>query len=385
MRHAIGLALVLCGAAATQANAQSPQEVLQHLLSAPPVEAQFAPAFRAAVPMAQLTAVLQRLRGQIGPVREVKVTGDTATITTDTHRVNARIALDGNGQVTLLFFQPPVPLDVTLADATQALQTLGQDVAWLVLRDGAVLSEQGAEAKLAVGSAFKLGVLQVLAEDIDAGLRAWSDVVQLKARHKSLPTGRLQTYPDGAPVTLHTAALQMIAESDNTATDLLIDILGRDRVAAALGVAQVLTTREFFALKADEPARAAYLAAEMPDRPRIAAEAAATLPAISAASGPHDPGIEWYLPLSALCALIAPLADLPLMQVNPGPVPAQDWATVAYKGGSESGVLNFTSFLRDANGRAFCVAISINDPGEIDPPGALAAFQGLLSAASRAP
>ncbi len=39
--------------------------------------------------MASLTAVLQQLRDQIGTVRDVVVDGDTATITTDTRRVNS--------------------------------------------------------------------------------------------------------------------------------------------------------------------------------------------------------------------------------------------------------------------------------------------------------
>ncbi len=385
MRHVIALSLGLFASVATTVQAQSPDDVLRQLLSAAPVEAQFAPSFRAAVPMGQLTAALQQLRNQIGSVREVEVEGDITTITTDTHRVSGRIALDGDGRVTVLFFQPPALLANSVEDATPALRALGQQVAWLVIRDGDVLTEEGADTKLAVGSAFKLGVLRVLAKDIAAGARNWSDVVRLEARHKSLPTGRLQTYPDGAPVTLHTAALQMISDSDNTATDLLMEVVGRERIAAALGVPDVLSTREFFALKADESAREAYLAADSAARRKIAEDAASALPPVSAASRPHNPGIEWYLALSELCAILAPLADLPLMQVNPGPVPAQDWAQVAYKGGSESGVLNFTSFLRDESGRSYCVALSVNDPGEIDLESAVAAYQGLLYAVVRAP
>ncbi|TGD67441.1 hypothetical protein EYC08_01910 [Tabrizicola sp. WMC-M-20] len=79
-----------------------------------------------------------------------------------------------------------------------------------------------------------------------AGQRDWADVVRLDSHHISLPSGLMQDWPVGSSVTLHTAALLMIAESDNTATDLLIDLLGRDRIAARLGLAtqDLLTTRE---------------------------------------------------------------------------------------------------------------------------------------------
>ncbi|TGD44549.1 hypothetical protein EEB11_02875 [Pseudotabrizicola sediminis] len=80
-----------------------------------------------------------------------------------------------------------------------------------------------------------------------AGQRDWADVVRLDSHNTSLPSGLMQDWPVGSSVTLHTATLLMIAESDNTATDLLIDLLGRDRIAARLGLAtqDLLTTREF--------------------------------------------------------------------------------------------------------------------------------------------
>lgn len=47
---------------------------------------------------------------------------------------------------------------------------------------------------------------------------------------KSLPGGILQNWPKGAPLTLHTLAGLMISQSDNTAADTLLEILGRDVV-----------------------------------------------------------------------------------------------------------------------------------------------------------
>ena len=43
-----------------------------------------------------------------------------------------------------------------------------------------------------------------------------------------------QDWPKGAPVTLHTLATLMISISDNTATDQLIAIVGRDAIAEEL-------------------------------------------------------------------------------------------------------------------------------------------------------
>jgi hypothetical protein len=103
--------------------------------------------------------------------------------------------------------------------------------------------------------------------------------------------------------------------------------------------------------------------------------------------GPFVPGVEWTLPLDRLCALGAPLAELPLMQVNPGPVmpdPAL-WQRIAYKGGSEPGVLNVTALMRDLRGRDWCVALTVNDGAEIPLPEAMADFGAFLRALTALP
>jgi beta-lactamase class A len=370
------------GLAAFPADADPAADMVQQLLTAPPEAAQFAPAFLAAVPLTDIAALLEGLRSTIGPPTDIAVTGDTLVITTATHRMRGRIGLDGDGRVAMLFLEPPEPMVADLDSALAAIRALGTETAWLVLRDGTVLAAEGASEPLAVASAFKLGVLAVLAKDVQSGLRHWDDVVVLAATDLSLPTGILQDHPVGAPLTLHTAAALMISVSDNTATDLLIRVLGRDRIAGALGIDPLLTTREVFALKAESAAAAAYLAAPPGDRAAIAVKAALTLPAGSQAMGHFIPGIEWHVSLDRLCALAIPLSDLPLMAINPGPVPEGDWQHVAFKGGSEPGVLNFTAVLHDAGGRTLCVAISVNSQSAVDELAATVAFRGLLAVLS---
>ncbi|WP_417743617.1 serine hydrolase [Salipiger sp.] len=368
--------------AATVSAGDEEERTLRALLSRGEQEVAMAPAFFDSVPPETLSQVLDGLRDAIGPVARIDGKGRDYVIQSDTHRMPARIAFDAEGRVSTLWFGAPEPRVTDLASAEALLRELGQDVAWLATRDGVVISEHRASEPLAVGSAFKIGVLAALVDEIEAGRRDWAEVVRLEERHRSLPSGRMQAYPEGAPVTLHSAALAMIAESDNTATDLLIDLLGPETVAQKLGLPDgtFLTTRQFFALKADAARRADWLDAAPADKPAIAARAAKTLPALEEVNDPHAQGLEWYLPLDRLCDLGAPLASLPLMQVNPGPVMAQpgQWQNVAFKGGSEIGVLNLTTWLTDAEGRKYCVALSVNDPGAIPDTAAVGAFGAFL-------
>ena len=81
-----------------------------------------------------------------------------------------------------------------------------------------------------MGSTFKLATLTALRRDIEKKKRAWTDVVTLRPEVRSLPSGILRDWPDGSPLTLYALAALMISKSDNTATDALIGLLGRDAI-----------------------------------------------------------------------------------------------------------------------------------------------------------
>ncbi|WP_226626868.1 serine hydrolase [Alloyangia pacifica] len=380
------LAVVILASQPLAARAQDAERaVLEALLSGETSDIEVTEAFAQAVPRAQFDGLLESLRAQIGPVEEIDLDGGSGMLRSARFRVPVRIVLDGEKRIAGLRFGAPEPLVADLRAAVSGLAELGEDVSWLVTREGEVLAAGGASHPLAVGSAFKLGILSVLDRDVRAGKTDWDRVLRLGDVHRSLPSGRLQDFPEESPITLHTAALLMIAESDNTATDLLLDLLGRDVVAEELEIApgDLLSTREFFALKSDPAAAQAWRDADPEQRPVIAAEAAVQPLDPAAASGHAVPGIEWHVSLDRLCALIAPMAQLPMLQLNPGP--AYGLGSVAYKGGSEPGVLNFTAALPDAEGRPICAALTVNDPGVIDEQAAIGAFRALLQRALAQP
>ena len=96
---------------------------------------------------------------------------------------------------------------------------------------------------------------------------------------RSLPSGMLHNWPEGAPVTLHTLASLMISISDNTATDILLGLVGRENVERMMGRIGIaapernrpfLATREIFALKtAPEAEQRAFIEADEAGRRRL--------------------------------------------------------------------------------------------------------------------
>jgi len=344
------------------------QVILLKLFGQDPITAEmFTPTFLAQVSIEQLLAVFAKTRATIGPPLSIEPDGPSFIVHTATHQMRVDIGLDPDGRIAALLLHPAAQNFTTAEDVVRALDGLRGRVAYLVTRNGAPLYAKSPDDPMAVGSAFKLGVLAALADGIDAGLLHWDQVVKLAAGDVSLPSGTLQTMPVGSPMTLHTLAAFMIAQSDNTATDVLMSVVGRDKVAARLGVDFVLKTTEFFKLKADPALRLRFTSADLAGKGKAGLDMASLpLPDAADVGAPLNPGIEWYVPASKLCSLIETVKDLDVFSINPGVASRADWTQIAFKGGSEAGVASLTTALTNSAGEHFCVSVIWNDSQALD-------------------
>jgi beta-lactamase class A len=354
-------------------------------------EALFSPAFLAAVPAAQVNAISQQLRGQLGAARKVaKIEASSATA--------GVVFLDFEKGILQLRMNiapsPPHLIEGLLVTGTQVkgdslaavaaeLKTLPGQTSFAVARlgEGAPVTEIGHEAArpLAIGSTFKLFLLAELSRSIKAGERSWGDVVKLDRR--SLPSGFLQGWPEGAPMTLYSLAALMISQSDNTATDTLLHVLGRERVEQllpALGLKApernrpFLSTFEAFALKAADPA--AWAGAEEAKRRALLADYAKLRPSDIAleklGGGPKRiDTIEWFASADDLVRTMDWLRlnggkeVMDILAINPaiGSAAATGVDYLGYKGGSETGVMNMTFLVRGKSGQYYAVSGGWND------------------------
>jgi beta-lactamase class A len=387
MRAILALAALLAGIIAMPVIAQGNEiAVLKAVLAEGPLDVGlFSAGFLAAVPATQLEPVVTSIKTTIGPVVAVThKSGASYVVESATHEMPSEIVLGDDGKINGLLFRPPVAKNATIEDILGEMADLAPQSAFLVTENGVTLHAKDADSALAVGSAFKLGVLKALREQIDAGGKSWDQVAELTAADVSLSSGMLQGWPVGAPLTLHTLASFMISISDNTATDALMRIVGRETVETALGIAPALTTRELFTLKAERELMVRYQQGDLEEKRTVLAELAAKpLPDGSKMLTPHDHGAEWYVTPTALCALIEAVADLDVMRINPGVANKADWASVSYKGGSEIGVLNLTTLVMAKDGTRYCIAASWNDGKAIDEAKATSAYASLLAKLAR--
>lgn len=171
----------------------------------------------------------------------------------------------------------------------------------------------------------------------------------------------------------------MIAQSDNTATDLLMRHLDRAAINARWG-SPVLTTREALILKNPENLNLLQIYRQTGKFPPEAKEA--TMASVEhLLSGVSALDVEWHASARALCRLLNKVAAEDregILSVNAGVANENDWKRVSYKGGSETGVLSLNSVLESKNGKQYCVSASWNDKKPLNELTLIGFYSGVL-------
>jgi beta-lactamase class A len=359
-------------------------EAVRIVMTANPVPVElFSQSFLAQVPGSQITPIRDRVVGALGTFQRVDGSSGKYTVHFKRGTLNVLIHLDAQGKIDGLLMTNPVITGGSFGDAHAAFASLSGDVSYLVIRDGKPLAQQNADKAFAVGSTFKLAILSALRKQIDLGKRKWTDVVHLREQWRSLPTGVLQTWPDGTAVTLQSLATEMISISDNTAADTLLHVVGQDALAPFAGTnVPFMTTRQMFLLKenGNDALRARFRTGDAQQRRAALAELdRMPLPdATELDTSPQLADIEWHFSSRELCALMQNVHDLPLMSVNPGLASPAQWKHIAYKGGSDFGVLSMTTWLAAKDGMNYCVSATWNDRSAPVDETKFAAAYGLL-------
>lgn len=342
-----------------------PAQRLSQLFEGPVDPAWFSPSFLAAVPAAQVSEILAGLTSSFGSLMRVDVANGEGTIHLQGATVPLRIGFDGQDRIDMLWFGAPVADIASLEDiaANLAKAAVGR-LSMLVTVDGHPVLERDADAPMAVGSAFKLVVLKAYEAAIARGELTRDRVVTFEERDRSLPSGTLQVLPAGTPVTLESLAALMIQISDNTATDTLMRVLGRDVVSSlSPRNAPFLTTRELFLLAADDALRQRYAFATPEQRTDLLAGLGdVPLPKATAIGRKATwPEAEWFLSAREICDLLEELDDSPALAARDHPLFASlDWPRVGFKGGSEFGVLNLSAIGTAPDGRQVCAVVTAN-------------------------
>ena len=283
------------------------------------------------------------------------------------------INFDNSGLVNTLWFGAPSFANDNIEKIKQELSGLQGVVSVCIRKDGKEIYSLKKDLPLAIGSTFKLYILKALVHKIEKGQLHWEDTLHIDEYHKSLPSGILQNWPSEQVVTINTLANLMISLSDNTAADLLIDKIGREYIEqfAPSTMQPFYKTKELFVLKLDRSDEYIkwFVNADTKTK-RLELKKMDTVNIsqlnIYKFTKPIHLGIEWFATTEQLCKVIESLKDAPALSINAGIVDKKDWYFVAYKGGSEPGVLNYTYLLqKESTSPIYSLSVTINDVSHV--------------------
>ena len=384
------------------------EQVMAMLRGEGELEQTFNGAFLAQVPAAQLRGISQQLTGQYGAPRALRIEPQGP------HRGMIHIETE-RGLISMNMVLEPTPPHLISGLLVTNAQLSGDNLERVIgeirglpgqsavtvarLEDGGpvVLASHSPDQPMAIGSSFKLFILAELSRQVQAGQRRWSDVVTLDGR--SLPSGMLQNWPQGSPLTVHTLASLMISISDNTATDALLKLAGRqnvERMMSTIGIAApernrpFLSTAEVFALKTASPTdQADFIAANEAERRRLlttrysAVDTSSIDPAIFGGAPLRIDTLEWFASPTDLVRTMdwfrrsGDDTARQILAISPGGPPSmkQEFAYAGFKGGSEPGVINLTWLVRNQAGIWHVVSGAWNNPAAAVDEGR---FTGLM-------
>ncbi|MHA1820644.1 MAG: serine hydrolase [Promethearchaeota archaeon] len=230
-----------------------------------------------------------------------------------------------------------------------------------------------------VGSEFKLYVLKALISKVESDPSVnWDTTIKINASLKSLPSGILQNEPEGKTYTLSQLSHYMINISDNTATDHIINFLGREYVETFLpanyDLPFLMTSESFkirFLLNRTEIIN--YLNMNVSQRRQYLSNYIDPLNITSidleninfSADIDVKKQIEWTFSNNEILSVLEDLENYSFLQDNPGLAGPQEWKRISFKGGGDVGVYTLSHALLTTNDTHIYIIFGVNNYDKI--------------------
>jgi len=333
------------------------------------IEELFAQEFLNQVPAATINQILTQYKNKLGDLKEIQSTDNGYRLIFSKGSAPSTINVSSDNKIAGLWFGNMTLSEDDYNKILTEFKNLESEISVYVIKNNeeAILA-LNENKKMGVASSFKLYVLKALYEQIESTNKSWNDIVELNKKNMSIPSGILQDWPINSPITVNSLANLMISRSDNTATDHLIDFIGRGNIEKISGKVNTpfLKTIEFFKLKhkARSELKKSYINSELEVKREILKDTDNLEFSVQDVS--NEPilikEIEWFFSTKELSKTIYELREAKELQINPGLASKNNWYRVGYKGGSEAGVLQYTHLLQKTKeGPVFVVSVTANN------------------------
>ncbi|MFN8674412.1 MAG: serine hydrolase [Candidatus Sericytochromatia bacterium] len=317
------------------------------------IENKFDPSFLKVIKYSDIKNILNSIKKDSGKYLGYKLLSDKEIeLDFEKATIQSAINFSAENKINGIWFGEVNLKKIDLNEVIETIKKLEGINSITIRKNGKNFINHNSNLPLGVGSAFKLFILKELYNRVEKGQESLSKVVYLDKNKFSLPGGFLHSWPDKTPITLATLANLMISQSDNTATDFLVDYLGRDNIEklAPESTKPLFKTLEMFKIKGllKKEEIENFLSKNLKDK-KIFLKEIEKLDK-NKINFPETPyfidKIEWLISTEELCKIIESLGENNALSINNSGLIKNNWNFVGFKGGSEPGVVNLTYLLK---------------------------------------
>lgn len=285
------------------------------------------------------------------------------------------LAINSNGKVIFFSFRPVFKQTKSTSDIVEKIKNLEYEKKGLIIKKLTQIEDTlyslNENDIFSISSAFSLYLIAWLAENE----KKWDKVIRVK--EKSLPYGTISKYPQNAPITIFSLAYHMITENDNTATDLLIDYITREKLEKyisqhilnyALNL-PFLKTIEAAKIRSDLSIAQKYSTLSYTQKIEVINSLRKIdLKNLNSNSPAFTNSVGWFATPSELCKILDYLRSLNNPFVNsilennqPLDTKRGGYLWAGFKGGYEPGIITLNWLVQAKDNRYYCISITIND------------------------
>lgn len=282
------------------------------------------------------------------------------------------------GKVNTLSFRPAFKKIISTPEIIEKFKLLNYEKKGIIIKKLTQIEDTlyslNENEIFAIASASQLYILAWLGENE----KKWDRIIKIK-KENSIPPGTISNYPDGAPATIFTLAYHMISENDNTAADLLIDYITKQKIEKYISqhnsnyVLNIpfLKTLEAIKLKKLPSVAEKYFNLSYSQKINIINSLKDTEIDFSK-TNLNEPlfinSIEWFATPTDICKILDhirilnnPFVNSILESNRKFDTKSAGYIWTGFKDGYEAGVLTLNWLVQAKDNRYYCISMIIND------------------------
>jgi hypothetical protein len=329
----------------------------------------------------KLIGILDSFKKEEGPCVSIeKIDKNNYLYNTGTSQRAMQLYLDSKSKIRGLWFGNTTKYSDPISEVINQLKKLPGEKSLVFIKNAKyqILSLNESKA-LSVAGSSDLLILKILKDKITKTKSKWSHKLKLKKELKSIPGGRLFSWPVNSPITLQTLGTMLMGYSDETAFDHLHSFLKRSKIEKLTKANRpFLSTSEYYKIRL--AGEEEYLKLSLKEKYKYLKKLKAKNLA------PHNRDnkfskLGWFFSTSELCKLMNELKSLSFSEVNKGLSAVDRYSFSSFKMGRATGILQYTQyFTSKISNDSYCLSVTWNNPkGKIDPSKIDAIFGRVLS------